>query len=663
MWPFNRKAFDINNIDNISDKKFIKQLPVFLNKNIIMNPIKKSIFNIRRSIPKQYTYLLDEEYLRLIFERLVKANKKEIFKNKNKLFSFMLEVSTSPYRFNKKGDYSEETPLMKELRSIISDWILEDNIYKEHIETLINKKDMQLLNTLLMNNGVEQKYKDKIVEFIYNDLLNAFNEIKKEQSNENSNIINGLAYDKRMLCDINYKNVNNSEYIHKISNVLINILNLNDIKNAEKNYYAFNKSALVNFTLKESSLLFNPILIDDFFKDITEDKNSTSISNNTLIGRFLNILYDSSRKEPTKSELLRIYFSLAMKNNVCGFIDKDQVQEVFKKADKEIIELIFNKEKVYFPFIFFNDISNISSYELNAEKHYYSMVNIIEEVNPEFIQEMNKIEFNNSNMDYHFTNVNDFDYLYYVFENKYMVNNKHYHNNDRIINLLIKNAENLTHIHKLEKHVKDKEMFSIIDDNIITSYKSDEFYKIFLSVDSELKNEEKFKNIISNEKIKMNYLLNLADDSSTKLSFMAKLLEYYKNPVDEINIKYKPDMEIESKKINACKELSIYFTDKIIDVILSDNNLSTDSLKKLSNKLKEEDNINLFINKVNNNIKEDYVDLIFNNEDNPILKTYFEKRMITKAVKESDMDLKENLNPIDKEQLTPSEPLKKKKRL
>lgn len=663
MWPFNRKTFDVNNLDKISDKKFIKGLPVFLNKNVVLHPLKKRMFNIGRSIPKQYTYLLNEDSLKLIFERLVKVDKNLLLKNNKKLFPFMLETSTSPYIFNSRGNYNDKNPLMKELRSIVDELIVKNEIYKEYFETLTDKKDIDLLNTLLMSKDIDQQYKNKILEFVYNKLMDVFDEIKKEQVNENSDMINGLAYDRRMLCNINYKNANNDEWINKISNALMNILSMDDIKNKE--HYVFNKSALVNFTLKNSNLLFNPVLIDDFFKDITEDKNSTSISNNTLIGRFLNILYKYPEEKYNKNDVLRTYFSLAMQNKISGFIDKEQFQEVFKKANKEIIKLVFDKEKngSSYPFIFFNNAPRISSFEINAKKHYYDMISIIDAVNPEFIKEMNDFEFENPRIKYYLNDVNNFDYLYYVFENKYMVNNKEHftYNDENIITKLIKNAENLTDIHKVEKYIKNEELFSIIDSNIITSYMSLDFSKLL--DDSDFKNEDNVKNIILNEKLKMDYLLNLAGSNSDRVSFMSKLLEYYKNPEDEINKKYQPDMEIELKRVNACKELSLYFTDKISNIVLSNDYLSIKSLQILSQKLNEEDNINLFIKNVNDKIKEDYIDIIFNNENNPILKTYFEKRMITNVINESDVNLTNNVISIDTEKVTITEPFKKKKRL
>lgn len=664
MWPFNRKTFDVNNLDKISDKKFIKGLPVFLNKNVVLHPLKKRMFHIGRSIPKQYTYLLNEDSLKLIFERLVKVDKNLLLKNNKKLFSFMLETSTSPYIFNSRGNYNDENPLMKELRSIVNELIVKNEIYKDYFETLTDKKDMDLLNVLLMSKDIDQQYKNKILEFVYNKLMDVFDEIKKEQVNENSDMINGLAYDRRMLCNINYKNANNNEWINKISNALMNILSMDDIQN--KGRYVFNKSSLIHFTLKNSNLLFNPVLIDDFFKDITEDKNSTSISNNTLIGRVLNILYKYPEEKYNKSDVLRTYFSLAMQNKISGFIDKEQLQEVFKKANKEIIKLIFDKEKndSSYPFIFFNNAPRISSFEINAKKHYYEMISIIDAINPEFIKEMNNFEFENSRIKYYLNDVNNFDYLYYIFENKYMVNNKEHfsYSDENIITKLIKNAENLTDVHKVEKYIKNEKLFSIMDSNIITSYISLDFFSKLLD-DSDLKNEDNVKNIILNEKFKMDYLLNLAGSNSDRVSFMSKLLEYYKNPEDEINKKYQPDMEIELKRVNACKELSLYFTDKISNIVLSNDYLSIKSLQILSQKLNEEDNINLFIKNVNDRIKEDYIDIIFNNENNPILKTYFEKRMITNVIKESDVNLTNNVISIDTEQLTITEPLKKKKRL
>lgn len=664
MWPFNRKTFDVNHLDKISDKKFIKGLPVFLNKNVVLHPLKKRMFNIGRAIPKQYTYLLNEDSLKLIFERLVKVDKNLLLKNNKKLFSFMLETSTSPYIFNSRGNYNDENPLMKELRSIVNELIVKNEIYKEYFETLTDKKDMDLLNTLLTSKDIDQQYKNRILEFVYNKLMDVFDEIKKEQVNENSDMINGLAYDRRMLCNINYKNANNDEWIIQISNALMNILSMDDIQN--KGRYVFNKSSLIHFTLKNSNLLFNPVLIDDFFKDIVEDKNSTSISNNTLIGRVLNILYKYPEEKYNKSDVLRTYFSLAMQNKISGFIDKEQLQEVFKKANKEIIKLIFDKENndSSYPFIFFNNAPRISSFEINAKKHYYDMISIIDAVNPEFIKEMNNFEFENSRIKYYLNDVNNFDYLYYIFENKYMVNNKEHftYSDENIITKLIKNAENLTDIHKVEKYIKNEKLFSIIDSNIITSYISLDFFSKLLD-DSDFKNEDNVKNIILNEKLKMDYLLNLAGSNSDRVSFMSKLLEYYKNPEDEINKKYQPDMEIELKRVNACKELSLYFTDKISNIILSNDYLSIKSLQILSQKLNEEDNINLFIKNVNDKIKEDYIDIIFNNENNPILKTYFEKRMITNVIKESDVNLTNKVISIDTEQLTITEPLKKKKRL
>lgn len=664
MWPFNRKTFDVNNLDKISDRKFIKGLPVFLNKNVVLHPLKKRMFNIGRSIPKQYTYLLNEESLKLIFERLVKVNNNLIFKNSKKLFSFMLETSTSPYIFNSKGDYNDENPLMKELRSIINGLIVKNEIYKEHFETLTDKKDMDFLNTLLMDKNVDTQYKNKIMEFVYNNLMDAFNEIKKEQVNENSGMIRGLAYDKKMLCNINYKNANNDEWISKISNALMNILSVDDIKNEKNGHYIFNKSSLVHFTLKNSNLLFNPILIDDFFKDITENKNSDAISDNTLIGRVLNIIYNYPDEKYNKNEVLKTYFHLAMHNKISGFIDKEQIQEVFKRANKEIIELIFdkNKNESSYPFIFFNNNHKISNFDINAKKYYYDMISIIDAINPEFIKEMNKFEFDNPRIRYYLNDVNNFDYLYYIFENKYMVNNKEHFNysDESIITKLIKNAENLTSIHKVEKYIKNEELFSIMDSNII-SYMSSDFSKLL--DDRDFKNEDNVKNIILNEKFKMDYLLNLTGNNSDRISFMSKLLQYYKNPEDEISKKYKPDMEIELRKVNACKELSLYFTDKISNLILSNDYISIKSLEILSQKLNEEDNINLFIKNVNDKIKEDYIDIIFNNENNPILKTYFEKRMITKVIKESDVNLTESVNSLDTERLTITETLKKKKRL